>query len=347
MHEIHALNQDMLAEGWLDTVKQSLGGRVAGATGVVRNTKDALTVFYKVGSNAEYLETGTFLLKKQIILSIKALGPYRAKIEPLMARVYPKGRRLPDFIKSCIIISGIRYIRSLIGNVTGDNAQEVIGGMMKKLLNLDSMMNMLTQSNGVFAILKAIGIADEYLFSVLSYINTKIKSSTVTEGSAHQDEYFHEGNMSSDPIQYFLDRPVDHHSKRFNNEYYLTRGNCGVAALDFAAFAMRELGWTDVTKIEGMVKTDIPVHEKLDFTTEMISELRKQGLNFNDTDDRLSFIVNSRYYEEWKSSPHVWLEYDGKIYDPSVGQFSDLLIGRTSPDYIPERRIKIPNGYFR
>lgn len=179
--EIHyATRDDLIVEGWLDDVKNTVGARINDTIDAVRNTTDALAVFFKIGTDAHFLETSTFLMKKQVNLAVKNLGPLRAKISPLVTRVYPQGRRLSDFIKSCILVAGLRYLGTLAGKMRSmveDGIKETISNTVKKLVNIDSMLGSLSRASGVFTILDSLGIANEYLFSVLADVNTKIKSS--------------------------------------------------------------------------------------------------------------------------------------------------------------------------
>lgn len=184
-------NEDLLLEGWLDSVKKSLGNKVDQAVTTVTNTATALQVFYKIGTNPEYLDTVVFLIKKDIKQKLKALGngPIMTKFRTFIMSIYPDGRKLLDFVKCCIICAALKLVGKLVekydsakkigGEVVDnikDKAQEVVGGLVQKMTGLDQMINSLTQASGVFTILQALGVANELLFELLSNVNRKIQS---------------------------------------------------------------------------------------------------------------------------------------------------------------------------
>lgn len=103
---------------------------------------------------------------------------------------------------------------------------------------------------------------------------------------------------------------------------YCIRGNCGPAAIYLVDFF--KIHKIEAERIKGHFKCDIPVHDKEDFTSEMKLEFRKSGLDFNSSEDRLNWIKESSYYQEWLLCPHYWVEVDGEIFDPSgKAQFID------------------------
>lgn len=184
-------NEDLLLEGWLDSVKKSLGNKVDQAVTVVNNTASALQLFYKIGTNPEYLDTVVFLIKKDIKNKLKALGdgPIMTKFREFVWKIYPEGRKLLDFVKCCIICATLKLVGGLVEkynsakkvgteiiNNVRDQAQEIVGGLIKNMVGLDQMVGSLTQASGVFAILQGLGVANELLFELLTNINKKIQS---------------------------------------------------------------------------------------------------------------------------------------------------------------------------
>lgn len=105
----------------------------------------------------------------------------------------------------------------------------------------------------------------------------------------------------------------------FMNDHYKysygIRDNCGIAAIDLMEFLISR-GF-NAERIQGNFKCDIPVHNKKDFTKEMMVEFNKTGLDFNAPKDRLEWIQSSSYFEEWLLCPHYWVEVEGEILDPS------------------------------
>lgn len=181
--------EELLLEGWLDSVKKSLGDRVDKTVNVVNNTTAALQIFYKIGTNPEYLESVVFLLKKDIKQKLKALGdgPIMTKFKQFVMKIYPEGRKLLDFVKCCIIATALKFAKGLVEkfqsaakagseavNGIKDQAQEVIGNLISKMANLDTMVDSLTQASGVFTILKSLELANDLLFELLTNINKKI-----------------------------------------------------------------------------------------------------------------------------------------------------------------------------
>jgi hypothetical protein len=175
----------------MDSVKKALGGKVDQAVTVVNNTASALQVFYKIGTNPEYLDTVVFLIKKDIKQKLKALGngPIMTKFREFVDKIFPAGRKLLDFVKCCIICAALKFVGGLVEKfntakkVGGqmldqikDQAQDVVGELLQKMTGLDTMVNGLTQASGVFAILKGLGIANELLFELLTNVNKKIQS---------------------------------------------------------------------------------------------------------------------------------------------------------------------------
>lgn len=98
-------------------------------------------------------------------------------------------------------------------------------------------------------------------------------------------------------------------------ESYGIRDNCGFAAIDLVLFF--ESHGIPAQRVQGYFKCDIQVHNKRDFTKEMKIEFLESGLDFNSKSDRLSWLANSKYSEEWRLCPHYWVECEGQIFDPS------------------------------
>lgn len=124
--------------------------------------------------------------------------------------------------------------------------------------------------------------------------------------------------------------------ERYKSSYGI-RDNCGLACLDLMDY-FRERGIKS-DRVQGNFKCDIPVHAKKDFTETMKEEFSKTNLDFNKADDRLQFLKDSIYFEEWHLAPHYWVEVQGKIFDPSgqaqfvdSGLASDLDLSRYQPN---------------
>lgn len=179
----HSTADDLLCEGLMDSIRQYVGDKVSDTVKVVNNTATAMTVIYKVASTPSYLETITFLLKKGIKQKIKALG-VNAFTKPLMegiSRMFPKGRGIVDFIKALFMVAILNVIGMMATKVkewvlgqVQDTVVEFIKTAAAKVLSLDSIVASMSNANGIFALLSALGIANEVLFEVLDYMNKKI-----------------------------------------------------------------------------------------------------------------------------------------------------------------------------
>ena len=118
-------------------------------------------------------------------------------------------------------------------------------------------------------------------------------------------------------------------------KFYSVRDNCGPAALDFLDYAKDPT----LKRVSGYFRADKVVSEKADFTKEMKREFLKDGLDFNNADDRESWITKSKYSEEWKMIPHYWIKGpNGNIIDPS-GQLQFINTG-LAKDLNPKRYIE-------
>ncbi len=127
--------------------------------------------------------------------------------------------------------------------------------------------------------------------------------------------------------------------KQFKQDHYKSsysqRDNCGIAAIDLIEF-LRE-NKIKATRIKGTFLCDIPVHNKKDFTMEMKKEFFKSELDFNQAEDRLKWLLNSPYSQEWCHCPHYWVEVQGIILDPSgEGQFLETGLAKD----LSEKRYK-------
>jgi hypothetical protein len=185
------LSEDMLVEGFLDSVKKALGSKIDQAVTSVSNTATALQVFYKVGSNPEYLDTATFLLKKRIKNYLKSFGdgPVITKLKALMDRIFPNGRGMMDFIKCCVLVAALAGVNAIMNkvreamnladqakNLVVEKSTEMITGLISKLTNLDSLVKSLTNASGIFSLIEGIGVANKLLFQTLDEVNKKINS---------------------------------------------------------------------------------------------------------------------------------------------------------------------------
>ncbi len=127
---------------------------------------------------------------------------------------------------------------------------------------------------------------------------------------------------------------------------YGTRDNCGPAAYAFIDWAENTMGMGNLGIVSGYFRADDVIHDKTDFTKDMKKEFKSSGLDFNNPDDRKTWILNSKYAEKYHYVPHMWVINGNEIIDPSgdaqfikKGLASDLRPGRYS-----DNKQKVING---
>lgn len=177
------ISEDMICEGLMDSIRQYVGDKVTNAVSVVNNTASAMIVIYKVASNPEYLDTITFLLKKAIKQKMKALGsnPIIQKLMMAVRKVFPTGRGITDFIKAIFLVSILNVLgmaaakaKDWIKSQVEDGIKQFLSVAANKVVSLDAIVGAMTNANGIFGLLSALGIANEVLFEILDYMNKKI-----------------------------------------------------------------------------------------------------------------------------------------------------------------------------
>lgn len=166
------LNETLLNEAFLDSVKKAIGNKVTQQVSNVTNTASALEVMYKVISDPKYLETTVFELKRSIKNKIKSLPDGQFKKAVIAA--FPQGRGLRDFLKGLLLVSVINVVIAAKGAVK-DQAMETI---ISNVVNLENIIGQLINIgiSGLGPVMKSLGIANVILFQVLADINNKIKS---------------------------------------------------------------------------------------------------------------------------------------------------------------------------
>lgn len=192
------LTEEMILEGFLDSIKQSIGNKVDQAVTTVSNTVSALQVLYKIGTSPQFLDTTVTLMKKQIRATIKNLqsGEMVKKFTDLMTRLIPSGQNITDFLKLCLIAAATTFVKTLVEKFSSlaktgseaavtvkDQAVDAIKTMLSQFSGLDGMVSGLTQASGIFTVLDNLGIANKLLFELLDTINKKIGSIKIGAGA--------------------------------------------------------------------------------------------------------------------------------------------------------------------
>lgn len=192
------LTEEMILEGFLDSIKQSIGNKVDQAVTTVSNTVSALQVLYKIGTSPQFLDTTVTLMKKQIRSTIKNLqsGEMVKKFTDLMTRLIPSGQSITDFLKLCLIASATTFVKTLVEKFSSlaktgseaavtvkDQAVDAIKTMLSQFSGIDGIVSNLTQASGIFTVLDNLGIANKLLFELLDNINKKIGSIKIGAGA--------------------------------------------------------------------------------------------------------------------------------------------------------------------
>lgn len=192
------LTEEMILEGFLDSIKQSIGSKVDQAVTTVSNTVSALQVLYKIGTSPQFLDTATTMMKKQVRTMLKNLqsGEMVKKFVDLMTRLIPSGQNITDFLKMCLIAAATTFVKSVVdkfsslaktgseaANTIKDQAVDAIKTMLSQFAGIDGIVGNLTQASGIFAVLDNLGIANKLLFELLDYINKKIGSIKIGAGA--------------------------------------------------------------------------------------------------------------------------------------------------------------------
>lgn len=107
-------------------------------------------------------------------------------------------------------------------------------------------------------------------------------------------------------------------SKR-EKKFYNTRNNCGPAALALLDYAKLKEFPKSLERVQGYFQADMVVSAKKDFTPEMKEEYQKEGFDFQNAEQRKSWVEShDAYKDDWRKVPHYWLiDEDRAIYDPS------------------------------
>lgn len=110
------------------------------------------------------------------------------------------------------------------------------------------------------------------------------------------------------------------------------RDNCGVAAIELVSYLQKE--GVEARRVFGWFFCDEFLHDKKDFTLDMIEDLKDNGLDFDNKEDRKSYI-KLKMGDEWKKCPHYWVVAKGQILDPSG--YAQFVLSGLASDLSKER----------
>lgn len=176
------LPEDMVMEGLLDNIRQTISNKVKDQIDIVKNTNDALQVLYKVMTNPQRLDTVTFELKRSIKARLKQIAqiPLLKKVHDLVAKHFPQGRTVKDFVVGIILVSVLNT-----GLVFKDELKDqIVDTIVDKLKDLAGLVAGISSASALFSVLHALKIGDQLFFKVLTDINKKIESIKVGTGAA-------------------------------------------------------------------------------------------------------------------------------------------------------------------
>jgi hypothetical protein len=165
------LEEALLDEAFLNDLAKTVGNKAMGQIAVVNNAATAAQVLYKVCSNAQYLETATFELKRAIKTKLKTMPD--GKLKSAIVSKFPQGRGIKDFFAAMALISVINTV-SLTKGMVQDQA---VSNIIDSVVNLDALIGQLLSAGvgGLGMVFKALGVGNAVLFSVLTAINKKIE----------------------------------------------------------------------------------------------------------------------------------------------------------------------------
>ena len=137
----------------------------------------------------------------------------------------------------------------------------------------------------------------------------------------------------------FEGKNIDDLIKSFKQEYSdsikygCRRDNCGIPAADLMVYGSK-YGF-DIKRVSGTFRADKALYKKKDFTQEELRDMKRQGLDINDINDRKKYAIQKNIVDELKLIPHYWNEYNGKIID-LTGEHQFIKTGLSS-DLSPVR----------
>jgi hypothetical protein len=175
------LADQILIEGLIDSMVKKVGDKLDSVITVVNNAQAAMVVLVRVFRNPEYLETMTFLMKKQINASLKYLreNPLLTKIVEGIVRFFPKGRGIKDFLMSCILVAVCNAITGMmdrIKQIPFEKVTDFLKNVGEKMMGLDSMVGRIADFSGITTVLSWLELGNELLFATLDGVNEKMKT---------------------------------------------------------------------------------------------------------------------------------------------------------------------------
>lgn len=162
------LTEEMIREGFLDSIKKKVGAMIDDNVSVVRNMNTALVVIYRVIKNSEYLELVTYQLKKTIKDKLKLIQS--DLLQKTISKIFPQGRGMKDFLISLCIVGVINTV--IEGAISIKDT--VVDSIKDSLIQIPNLLGNLIDISGLTSILNALKISNSIFFELLSKIDKKL-----------------------------------------------------------------------------------------------------------------------------------------------------------------------------
>jgi len=174
------LSDDLLLEGLFDKTKQFLGNKAQEVVTVVTNTTQAMQVLYKVFSNAEFLNTATFLLKKMLKQKMKLITA--PALKSIIVSKFPQGREVKDFIITliftCVSNAWLKKFQGAISISVDQIKDQITDYIVQQLRDIYTWIPKFADPSMIFTALgiitKVLNVSNEIILQPLAYINQKI-----------------------------------------------------------------------------------------------------------------------------------------------------------------------------
>lgn len=102
------------------------------------------------------------------------------------------------------------------------------------------------------------------------------------------------------------------------------RNNCGFVASTLASFLNNK--GISANQVRGYFKVDIPDTSKKSFTPDELIDMKINGFNVNDVNDRIQYSKKQGIFDELFYIPHSWVYTDRYgIIDPTIKRFKPYM----------------------
>ncbi len=175
------LTEEALREGFIQSIVQKIGEKVAEPVTTVTNAASAMQVLFKIASDRNWLDTCTFLIKKGIKAKLKSMAayPFLNGLGQLITRIFPQGRDVKSFLIAVVIsvvMNSVMMAYSKVTNALKDEFSALVTNTLKTMANIDTLIGSVPGIDVLFKVIGMLQVADELLFKLLNDAYAKIKS---------------------------------------------------------------------------------------------------------------------------------------------------------------------------